>query len=82
MDIKEKFVSNWKQVLKTYSFVFHAVAVVVTIIDVVLPHMSLLEPVMDHTTYGVVMFVLNVAGGIGRLIKQPEVMGNAKLADK
>lgn len=80
MNIKEKIVSNWKQVLKTYSFVFHAVAVLVTLIDVVLPHMSLIEPLMDHTTYGIVMFVLNVCGGVGRLIKQPEVTGNANVA--
>lgn len=73
-------VKDWKHVLKTYSFVFHVVAVLVTIIDIVLPAMSLLEPVMDHTTYGVVMFVLNVAGGIGRFINQSQRAKDADVA--
>lgn len=75
-------VKDWKHVLKTYSFVFHVVAVLVTLIDIVLPAMSLLEPVMDHSTYGVVMFVLNVAGGVGRFINQTKEKTDADVADK
>lgn len=75
MSFKEKIVQNWKQVLKSYSFVFNVIAVLVTVIDIVLPYMSLIQPVFGPTTYGVLMFTLNVAGGVGRLIKQPSVSG-------
>lgn len=75
-------VKDWKHVLKTYSFVFHAVAVLVTLIDIVLPYMSLIQPVFGPTTYGVLMFVLNVAGGVGRFINQTKETIDADVADK
>lgn len=75
-----RLMDNWKQLLRTYSFIFHGIAALVTLIDVVLPYMSLVEPMMDKGTYGLLMFGLNVAGGVGRLIKQPKVSNDAVVA--
>lgn len=74
-----KIVDNWKQVLKTYSFLFHTAAVLVTLIDIVLPYMTLIQPIMTTTTYGCVMFGLNVCGGVGRFIKQQGVTTDVRV---
>lgn len=82
MAIKDTILDNWRQVIRTYSFVFHVIAALVTLIDVVLPYMSLIEPAMDKASYGILMFALNVAGAVGRLIKQPEVSGDVIVVTK
>ncbi|QHJ80622.1 MAG: hypothetical protein [Bacteriophage sp.] len=80
MEIKEKIVSNWKQVFKSYSFIFHVLAALLTVVEIILPHMSLIESAMTPKTYGIVMFVLNVAGGLGRFIKQKKVTSDVSVA--
>lgn len=82
MEIKEKIVSNWRDVFKTYSFLFHVAAVVLTIIEIILPWMSLIESTMDPKTYGIVMFVLNVSGGIGRFIKQERLKADVPVVER
>lgn len=82
MAIKEKIVSNWKDVFKTYSFLFHAASVILTFIEIILPWMNLIESTMEPKTYGILMFVLNVAGGIGRFIKQERLKADATVAER
>jgi len=64
---------NWKKLLKTYSFIFHALSALVTFVNIILPYMSFLEPAMDIKTYGLVMFTLNVIGAVGRLMPQEKL---------
>jgi hypothetical protein len=80
MEIKEKIVPNWKQVFKSYSFIFHVLAALLTVVEIILPHMFLIESTMTPKTYGIVMFVLNVAGGLGRFIKQKKVPSDVPVA--
>ena len=71
--VKPKLLDNWRELLKSYSFIFHALSAVLTFVEIILPHMFLIEPMFTPTAYGVTMFVLNVLGGLGRLIKQRNI---------
>ena len=68
-----EFLPNWRELLKSYSFIFHALSALLTFIEIILPHMFLIEPMFTPAAYGVTMFVLNVLGGLGRLIKQRNI---------
>jgi hypothetical protein len=74
--VKPRIVEDWKDVFKTYSFIFHVLSVILTLIEIILPYMFLIEPMFTPATYGVIMFVLNVAGGVGRFLKQKSVGDN------
>lgn len=67
------FERDWKPLLKTYSFIFHVLAVILTIVEIILPYMMFIEPIFGPTAYGVLMFVLNILGAIGRLMKQNSI---------
>ena len=71
--IGELFSKDWKTLLKSYSFIFHVVAALITVVEIVLPYMAFIEPVFGGTTYGILMFVLNVLGAVGRLMNQKNV---------
>jgi len=73
--VKPKIVEDWKSVFKSYSFIFHALSIVFAFVEIVLPYMFLIEPMFTPATFGLIMFGLNVAGGIGRFIKQRSVSG-------
>lgn len=68
--ITKKFVEDWPQLFKAYSFIFHVLSALLTLIEIILPWMGFIEPFFTPTTYGLIMFCLNVAGGVGRLMKQ------------
>lgn len=67
---KLQLVPNWKKVLRTYSFWVMVASALLTLVEIVLPFFSLLEPTMSVSAYGVCTFVLNVSAPILRLIKQ------------
>lgn len=67
---KVTIVPNWRKVFFTYSFFFHALSVVLTFVDQLLPFMNLLQPVLSDNQYAVAMFVLNGLGLLSRFIKQ------------
>jgi len=67
---KLTIVPNWKKVLKTYSFWVMVASALLTLVEIVLPFFSLLEPTMSVAAYGVCTFVLNVSAPILRLVKQ------------
>lgn len=70
---KLQLVPNWKQVFLTWSFAFHALSILLTFIDQILPFFSLLEPTMSVQAYAICMFVLNMAGVASRFIKQKKL---------
>lgn len=71
--LADLFARDWKTLMKSYSFIFHIVAALITVVEVVLPYMAFIEPVFGGTTYGVLMFALNVLGAVGRLMNQKNV---------
>lgn len=73
--VKEKVtkitvVDNWKKVFLTWSFAFHALSVLLTFVDQILPFVGMLEPTMTTQTYAITMFCLNGLGLLSRFIKQ------------
>lgn len=67
---KLTLVPNWKKVLKTYSFWTTVLSALLSLVEIILPFFSLLEPTMSVAAYGTSMFVLNVSAAIFRMIKQ------------
>lgn len=68
--VTKRFVEDWPRLFKAYSFIFHVLSATLTLIEIILPWMGFIEPFFTPATYGLIMFMLNVAGGIGRLMKQ------------
>lgn len=67
---KLQLVPNWSKVLRTYSFWIMVASALLSLVEVILPFFSLLEPTMSVATYGICMFTLNVSAAVFRLIKQ------------
>lgn len=67
---KVQLVDNWKKVFLTWSFAFHALSVLLTFVDQILPFVGMLEPTMTTQTYAITMFCLNGLGLLSRFIKQ------------
>lgn len=67
---KLTLVPNWRKVLKTYSFWTTIASALLSLVEVVLPFFSLLEPTMSVATFGICMFTLNVSAAVFRMIKQ------------
>lgn len=65
-----KLEDNYKQLHKSYSVILTVIAILISLIDVVLPTMGLLQSVLTNEQYGITMFVLTVMAAIGRYIKQ------------
>lgn len=70
---KVSIVPNWREVFFTYSFFFHALSVVLTFVDQLLPFMNLLQPVLSDNQYAIAMFSLNGLGLLSRFIKQKKL---------
>lgn len=70
---KIQVVPNWRKVFLTWSFAFHALSILLTFVDQILPFFSLLEPTMSVQTYAICMFILNMAGVASRFIKQKKL---------
>jgi hypothetical protein len=45
------------------------------LIEVVLPHLGLIQPFLDPATYGFIMFGLTIAIAVGRYVQQESVKG-------
>lgn len=67
---KIEVVPQWGKIFLTWSFAFHALSIILTFVDQILPFFSLLEPTMSVQTYAICMFCLNMAGVASRFIKQ------------
>ena len=67
---KLSVVPNWKSVLKTYSFYFYLSSILITLVDQILPLLTIVEPIMSGNTYVVLVFSLNILGVISRFIQQ------------
>lgn len=70
---KLSVVPNWRKVFFTWSFFFHALSVVLTFVDQLLPFMNILQPVLSDNQYAVAMFILNGLGLLSRFIKQKKL---------
>lgn len=68
-----KLVSNWRKQFFTYSFWMYVAAVLLTLVEQILPFMGLLEPTMSTATYGILVFCLNLLGILLRFVKQPNL---------
>lgn len=70
-----KLVGNWKKLYKSYTVLLSVIGTLVSLFEIILPAMGLLQPALDPATYGMIMFALTVLIGIGRYIKQGSVTG-------
>ncbi len=69
-----KLVKNWKKLHKSFTVIASVFASLVGLLEVILPHMGLLQPVLDPITFGYVMFILTVLIAIGRYIQQDSIV--------
>lgn len=67
---KLKVVSNWKSLHKSWTVILSVLGTLVGLIEVVLPHLGLIQPFLDPATYGFIMFGLTIAIAIVRYIQQ------------
>jgi hypothetical protein len=72
--MKKLLVSNWKTLHKSFTVILSVIASIIGLIEVVLPHLGMLQPFLDPTTYGILMFGLTVSIAIGRYINQDSVV--------
>jgi len=76
-----KLVSNWRKQFFTYSFWLNIASVVLTGVNIVLPFMGFLQPILSIEVYGWAMFLLNVGAGISKFIKQEKLDKEGKDAE-
>ena len=72
---KLKVVSNWKSLHKSCTIILSVLGFLIGLIEVVLPHLGLIQPFLDPVTYGFIMFGLTIAIAIGRYVQQERVKG-------
>lgn len=72
---KLKVVNNWKTLHKSCTVILSALGFLIGLIEVVLPHLGLIQPFLDPATYGFIMFGLTIAIAIGRYVQQESVKG-------
>jgi hypothetical protein len=70
---KLKLVPNWKVLHKSLTVILSSLGFLIGLIEVVLPHLGLLQPFLDPATYGFIMFGLTIAIAIGRYIQQDKL---------
>ena len=68
--MKKILVKNWKSLHKSFTVILSVLASLFGLLEVVLPHMGILQPMLDPATYGIIMFCMTVAIGLGRYINQ------------
>lgn len=71
-----KLVKNWKKLHKSFTVILSALGTLIGLIEVILPQMGLIQPFMEPATYGILMFTMTVAIGIGRYIQQDTIKGD------
>lgn len=79
-----KLEDDYKQLHKSYTIIIAAIAILISLIEGILPTMGLLQPVLTETQYAVTMLVLTVMMAIGRYVKQDLSDGkfDGKIGDK
>ena len=65
-----KLEDDYKHLHKSYTIIIAVIAILISMIEVILPTMGLLQPFLTETQYGITMFVLTVMTAIGRYINQ------------
>lgn len=68
-----KLVDNWKVLHKSYTIILSVLATIIGLLEVILPQMGILQPILDPVTYGTIMFIMTVSIAIGRYLKQDSV---------
>lgn len=68
--MKLKLASNWKKLHKSFTVLLGLAGSVVGLIEVILPQMGIIQPFMEPSTYGMIMFGMSVAVAVGRYIQQ------------
>ncbi len=71
-----KLVKNWKKLHMSFTVILSALGTLIGLIEVILPQMGLIQPFMEPATYGILMFTMTVAIGIGRYIQQDTIKGD------
>ena len=61
---------DWQYLHKAYSVIFSSIGFLISLTEVILPSVGLLQPVLSPETYGTVMFALTVLTLGGRYIQQ------------
>lgn len=72
---KLKVVSNWKTLHKSCTIILSVFGFLIGLIEIVLPHLGLIQPFLDPATYGFIMFGLTIAIAVGRYVQQESVKG-------
>jgi hypothetical protein len=67
---KLRLVANWKSLHKSLTVILSMLGFLVGLVEVILPHLGLLQPFLDPATYGFIMFGLTIAIAVGRYIQQ------------
>ena len=65
-----RLVDNWKKLHKSFTVIMSFLGFLLSVIEIILPQMGLIQPFLDPVTYGTLMFVMTVAIGVGRYIQQ------------
>ena len=72
--VKVRLVKNWRKLHKSFTVIMSILGFIVGVIEVVLPQMGLIQPFLDPATYGILMFTMTVAIGVGRYIQQDSLV--------
>lgn len=67
---KPRLANNWKKLHKSFTVIMSFLGILLSVVEIILPQMGLIQPFLDPTTYGILMFSMTVAIGIGRYIQQ------------
>lgn len=75
---KVKLVNNWKKLHKSFTVIMSFLGFLLSVVEIILPQMGLIQPFLDPATYGTLMFVMTVAIGVGRYIQQDSLIPKEK----
>lgn len=70
MMARVRLVKNWKKLHKSFTVIMSILGFLLSLIEIVLPQMGFIQPFLDPATYGIAMFLMTVAIGVGRYIQQ------------
>jgi hypothetical protein len=67
---KVRLVDNWKGLHKTYTVIISVLMFLLGVVEIILPQLGIIQPLLDPATYGIITFVMTILIGVGRYIKQ------------
>lgn len=70
-----KLVDNANSLHKSYSVILTVIIAILSVVEMLLPSMGLIEASMSPEMYGKVVFGLTILSVIGRYVKQHSVSG-------